>query len=142
MIGVRGRGVVATGFIAFAACRSAPMALHGTFEYPKPDHERCGAPKGEETLDVLVEDEAGAGFPGAAVYVAPLAEGPAAPVPPVTSVYTDKSGRATIRLSAGGAFAVTGALTGFAASVRTVTVSDGCTADITLVLRLPDASQH
>jgi hypothetical protein len=136
------RRATAVAVLALTACRSAPMALHGTFAYPKPDLATCSAPKGGEALDVIVRDQLGAAFPGASVYVAPLSAPGASSSPPVWSAYTDEAGRATILLRASGVFSITAALGGFLASVRTVALNEGCIGTVALVLRLPDPERE
>lgn len=118
---------------ALACASRAPLAVHGEIAFPRPDRETCAS--GSRTpyrLSVRVEDEQGAAFEEAHVYLFPMGPGAEA----LVTARANESGVAIAVVTEPGVYAVVAAVGGFEPQVRALTMRGGCSGTALFTLKL------
>jgi hypothetical protein len=119
---------------AVLACASRPpLAVHGEIAFPRPDKESCASGgRAPYRLSVRLQDEHGAAFPGANVYLFPMGPGEET----LVTAQTNENGVAAAVVTQPGVYAVTAAVGGYEPQVRALTMRGNCSGSFTFTLKL------
>ncbi len=119
---------------AVLACASRPpLAVHGEIAFPRPDKESCASGgRAPYRLSVRLQDEHGAAFPGANVYLFPMGPGEET----LVTAQTNDNGVAAAVVTQPGVYAVTAAVGGYEPQIRALTMRGSCKGSVTFTLKL------
>ena len=123
-------GLLLLGGISIGCRTGTPFPTRGDIRYETPTGETCGSESSAmSVLQVRVEDAAGTGLPGAAVYAALIGTSE------VVYRVVDQTGTATLEVPQG-AYAVTAAMAGFTPRVRGLALRGGCSGTASISMEL------
>jgi hypothetical protein len=118
--------------VSLDGCAAGSQSLgHGVVTFPSPERETC-SPNSTQLaqLSVFVGDRNGDSLPGAAVYLASMADSSARPI----SAISNSHGIAVLEAPVPGDYALTAVIAGFAPQARGLRLRTGCVGSTTFAL--------